>query len=92
MASRRILKKYVNNLTDLATEMCMAESVFVGRTEEKLEALNNILLQIMNLKADIISRISHTEPGSVKAFYKKLDKDLRIGLSNIFKQLEELAK
>lgn len=48
--------------------------------------------QIINLRNDIISRISHTEPGSVKLFYKKLRADFNAEVDNVFKKLEELSK
>ena len=37
-------------------------------------------------------RISHTEPGSVKLFYKKLRADFNAEVDNVFKKLEELSK
>ena len=50
------------------------------------------MLVICNLRQDIISRISHTEPGNVKGFYKKLKEDFNNGTQTIFKKLEELGK
>ena len=73
MASRRSLKKTVNYITELAAGLCLVESA--NANAEKREAYSEVFLQIINLRNDIISRISHTEPGSVKLFYKKLRAD-----------------
>ena len=59
---------------------------------EKREGYSEVFLQIINLRNDIISRISHTEPGSVKLFYKKLRADFNAEVDNVFKKLEELSK
>lgn len=64
----------------------------VNATAEKREAYSQLFLQIINLRNDIISRISHTEPGSVKLFYKKLRTDFNAEVDSVFKKLEELAK
>ena len=56
------------------------------------EGHSEVFLQIINLRNDIISRISHTEPGSVKLFYKKLRADFNAEVDNVFKKLEELSK
>lgn len=88
MASRRSLKKTVNYITELAAGLCLVESA----NAEKREAYSEVFLQIINLRNDIISRISHTEPGSVKLFYKKLRADFNAEVDNVFKKLEELSK
>ena len=90
MASRRSLKKTVNYITELAAGLCLVESA--NANAEKREAYSEVFLQIINLRNDIISRISHTEPGNVKGFYKKLKEDFNNGTQTIFKKLEELGK
>ena len=90
MASRRSLKKTVNYITELAAGLCLVESA--NANAEKREAFSEVFLQIINLRNDIISRISHTEPGNVKGFYKKLKEDFNNGTEAIFKKLEELGK
>lgn len=90
MASRRSLKKTVNYITEVAAGLCLVESA--NATAEKREAYSQLFLQIINLRNDIISRISHTEPGNVKGFYKKLKEDFNNGTEAIFKKLEELGK
>lgn len=92
MANRRDLKKNVNYITDLAAGLCIVESARTERTEEQRESISKLFLQVIDLKQDIISRISHTEPRSVKVFYKKLHSDFNSRIEGIFNQLEELAK
>lgn len=84
------MKKTVNYITEVAAGLCLVESA--NATVEKREAYSQLFLQIINLRNDIISRISHTEPGSVKLFYKKLRTDFNTEVDNVFKKLEELAK
>ena len=86
MASRRSLKKTVNYITELAAGLCLVESA--NANAEKREGYSEVFLQIINLRNDIISRISHTEPGSVK----KLRADFNAEVDNVFKKLEELSK
>ena len=90
MASRRNLKKNVNYISDLVAGLCIVEGL--NAKDENREELSNLFLQAINLRQDIISRISHTEPGSVKLFYKKLRTDFNTEVDNVFKKLEELAK
>lgn len=90
MASRRNLKKNVNYISDLIAGLCIVESM--NAKDENREELSKLFLQEVNLRQDIISRISHTEPGNVKGFYKKLKEDFNNGTQTIFKKLEELGK
>ena len=90
MANRRNLKKNVNYISDLVAGLCIVESM--NAKEENREAISQLFLQIVNLRRDIMSRISHTEPGSVKVFYKKLKSDFNTEVEAIFKKLEELGK
>ena len=90
MASRRNLKKNVNYISDLVAGLCIVEGL--NAKDENREELSNLFLQAINLRHDIISRISHTEPGNVTGFYKKLKEDFNNGTEAIFKKLEELGK
>lgn len=90
MANRRNLKKNVNYISDLVAGLCIVEGM--NAKEENREAISQLFMQIVNLRRDIINRISHTEPGSVKVFYKKLKNDFNTEVDNIFKKLEELGK
>lgn len=67
MASRRSLK---NSQLYYRTGSRTLSGGISKRKCRKREAYSEVFLQIINLRNDIISRISHTEPGSVKLFYK----------------------
>lgn len=72
MANRRALKKTINNICgELFAEVIAA----VLYTNVSKETANDITGAILKLQSDIVSRISHTEPGNVKGFYKKLRDD-----------------
>ncbi|MGL5938667.1 MAG: hypothetical protein ACRCZY_01160 [Phocaeicola sp.] len=78
MASRKALKK---DIYYISGELFMASLVEDVNRELILTATHNIL--------SLIPRISHTEPGNVKGFYKKLHADLN---KEIQKVADELAK
>lgn len=89
MAKRRILKKNVNGICG---ELFLSCAFLAGQnpSDEKREAAQKILSDILNLQKDIISRISHTEPGSVKAFYKKLREDFNRQAGEIIENIGKL--
>ena len=88
MASRRNLKKGVNYISNLLIGMCIYEGAMAD--EAKRESLKPILLKAVNLQKDIVSRISHTEPGNTKGFYKKLREDFNKGVTELFQELESV--
>ena len=88
MASRKSLKKTVNYITELAIGLCFMESA--QASAEKRDAYSQLFLQIVNLRNDIISRISHTEPGNVKGFYKKFRVDFNAKVNEIIDAIAKL--
>lgn len=87
MASRKNLKKNVNYITETIAGLCIVTSL--ENQGEKSEAASRLFLQVMNLRNDIISRISHTEPGNTREFYKKLQNDFNSQVQDILQQLSE---
>jgi hypothetical protein len=65
MASRRQLKKQISYI---ASDLFLASLVEGVNREAVVCAIHNILA--------LIPRISHTQPGNVKGYYKKLREDL----------------
>ena len=88
MANRRNLKKNVNYISDLVAGLCIVESM--NAKEENREAISQLFLQIVNLRRDIISRISHTEPGNVKGYYKKFRSDFNAKVDSIIEAIGKL--
>ena len=89
MASRRNLKKNVNYISDVLAGLCMIERM--NANEENQKAIDELFLQVITTRQDVISRISHTEAGSVKAFYKKLKEDFNQSNTEVFEKLNELS-
>ena len=56
--------------------LCGWEAAHVS--EDKSEAIYEVVTKLVSLRQDLISRISHTEPGNVKGFYKKLKEDMEV--------------
>ena len=46
----------------------------------------------LHLQDDFLSRISHTEPGNVKAFYQKLREDFNNRVGEILEAMGQLKK
>lgn len=65
MASRKELKKKISYI---ASDLFLASLVEGVNRELVVNAIHNVLA--------LVPRISHTEPGNVKGFYKKLHEDL----------------
>ena len=89
MASRRDLKKHVNYISEVTVGMCIIEGM--SAEAERREAIADLVEKTLNLRSDIISRISHTEPGNVKSFYKKLKEDFSAQVSDIIDSLGSLS-
>lgn len=88
MASRRRLKKQVNYIAgELFTE-CFIHNMYIpGTDKEKTDAL---MAEILIMQDDFISRISHTEPGNVKEFYRKFRKDFNAKVDEIVGEIGKL--
>lgn len=65
--------------------LCGWEAAHVS--EDKSEAIYEVVTKLVNLRQDLISRISHTEPGNVKGFYKKLKEDMEVESQKILHEL-----
>ncbi|MCQ2245792.1 MAG: hypothetical protein MJZ69_03260 [Bacteroidaceae bacterium] len=88
MAKRRILKKKINYICgELFAE---ALSMMLYDSNISKDAANDVMAHILKMQDDIISRISHTQPGNVKGFYSKLHADLQQQVNEIFDQIINL--
>lgn len=81
MASRRNLKK---KITYIAGNLFMASLVEGVNREVVINAVHNVLA--------LVPRISHTEPGNVKGFYKKLNEDLAKEVSAVSAELAKTTQ
>lgn len=88
MASRRELKKNVNYIAGELFSECLINSMFVPGTDKaKADAL---MEEILFMQTDFVSRISHTEPGNVKGFYKKFRTDFNTKVNEIIDAMAKL--
>ena len=51
---------------------------------------DKVMTDILNMQDDFVSRISHTEPGNVKGFYKKLREDFNKRVDEILEAMGQL--
>ena len=80
MASRRDLKKKISYI---ASDLFLASLVEGVNREVVVGAIHNVLA--------LVPRISHTEPGNVKGFYKKLYADLNKEVQVVADELNKLG-
>ena len=69
MANRRQLKKSIKLVTGELFADCVALSMCEQGDQAKLDSL---MTEVIALHADYVARISHTERGSEREFYRKL--------------------
>lgn len=80
MASRKALKKKISYI---ASDLFLASLVEGVNRELVVNAIHNVLA--------LVPRISHTEPGNVKGFYKKLHEDLNKEIQTVADELIKTA-
>ena len=86
---RREIKKDINSLCgDLFAE-CIALLQYENKPNTK--DVENVMLTILEMQNDMISRLSHVEPGSTKLFFKKMREDLIARTEDIVEQIKALA-
>ena len=88
MASRRELKKTVNYISGELFSECLINSMYVPGTD-KAKA-DQLMAEILKMQDEFISRISHTEPGNVKGFYKKFRSDFNAKVNEIIDAIAKL--
>ena len=88
MASRRELKKTVNYISGELFSECLINSMFVPGTDKP--KADQLMTEILKMQDEFISRISHTEPGNVKGFYKKFRSDFNAKVNEIIDAIAKL--
>lgn len=86
MASRKDLKKAVKYLSGEVLTACL-QAKLAGKDADKV---NEVVRKVLVNHNELISRISHTEPGNVKGFYKKLEEDLLGQITALSEELQAL--
>ena len=80
-ASRRNLKK---KITNIASDLFLVSLMEGVNREVVCNSVHNVI--------KLIIRISHTEPGNVKGFYKKLNEDLNKEIKVVADELAKATK
>lgn len=88
MAKRRELKKNVNYIAGELFSECLINSKFIPGTDKKKD--DELMVEIIKMQDEFISRISHTEPGNVKGFYKKFRSDFNAKVNEIIDAIAKL--
>lgn len=88
MAKRRELKKNVNYIAGELFSECLINSKFIPGTDKK--KADELMVEIMKMQDEFISRINHTEPGNVKGFYKKFRSDFNAKVNEIIDAIAKL--
>ena len=81
MASRRRLKKQISYI---AGDLFLARLIEGVNREAIVEATHNVL--------NLIPRISHTQPGNVKGYYKNLREALNKEIQVVADELAQIGK
>ena len=89
MASRRLLKKNVNYIADVMLGMCLLD-FSLEKDENKSQAYAELVKKTCDMRKEMIKRISHTEPGNVKGFYKKFRADFNAKIDEIIDAIGKL--
>ncbi len=90
MASRRQLKKNVNYIAGELFAECLVNTLLIPGTDK--DKADQLMAKILRMQDEFISRISHTEPGNVKGFYKKFRLDFNAKVNEIVDEIEKLNK
>lgn len=90
MANRRELKKYVDYVASELFIECLVNKLYVPNTDK--DKADRLMAEILNLQHEFISRISHTEPGNAKGFYRKFHNDFRERIGQVVESLSHLKQ
>ena len=86
MANKRELKKGINYLCGELFAECVAAMHYQKPIPQ--EDVDNVMANVLHLQDDMLSRVSHPEPGmSAKAYYQDLRDKFGAEVSEIMDQL-----
>ena len=88
MASRKVLKKECQLYRRrIVCRMSYEQPVCTRNRQKKADEL---MAEILKMQDEFISRISHTEPGNVKGYYKKFRSDFNAKVDEIIEAIGNL--
>jgi len=94
MSSRRKLKKNINEIMELLFIDCLFYKAFVVDADS--EAADKVMNRILETQRDLLNRVNVNEgkdvKGRVKAYYKKLNSDIKEQANAIAKEIASLGE
>ncbi|GAY31231.1 hypothetical protein IMSAGC014_00049 [Bacteroidaceae bacterium] len=84
MANRKHLKKSIKAVTSELLADCVMLSLC---QQGQQEVIDRIMAEILELHNDYVARISHTEKGQEKLFYKKLREEFAAKVCDLSERL-----
>lgn len=94
MSSRRKLKKNINDVINLLYVDCLFYKMFVIDADQ--EAADKLMIKIAEIHDDLIKRVNVNEgkdvKGRVKAYYKKLNADIKDQANTLAKEIAALGE
>lgn len=90
MASRKKLMKNIGCIIDGLFTECIVRCNCIPGTDK--EAANEIMAKLIEMDADFTSRISHTEPGKAKVFYRQFREDFNRQIELLAGRIENISK
>ncbi len=85
---RRTLKKQVNYIAgELFAECVLLAKMVPGLDTKKVD---DLMSRILYMQDEFICRISHTQPGNVKGFYKAFRSDFQTQVDAIIDEIGNL--
>jgi len=88
MASRKELKKNVNYIAGVLFTECLVNTMDNPEVDQK--KADELMTEVLVMQNEFVSRISHTEPGNVKGFYRKFRRDFDAKVTEIIDAIEKL--
>lgn len=90
MANRRDLKKSIGYIAgDLITE-CLIRYNFVPGTD--LTLMDECISELIEIDAEFVRRVSHTQPGEAKKYYRALYNDFNDRIAQVVAKIDAAAE
>ena len=86
---RRELKKSITYLCGELLSECLATATYNKNVEQ--QDVENVIGNILMMQNEMLTRLSHVEPGSTKLFFKKMKEDILSHSEEILAQINSLV-
>ncbi|MBO7247200.1 MAG: hypothetical protein J6V02_02505 [Bacteroidaceae bacterium] len=90
MASRRNLKKVISDIIGDILSECIIYANYVPGVDQK--AVGELMYELLEIDEEFLSRISHTEPGNAKQYYRAFYADFDNRVNAVIEKFNNLKK